>query len=158
MLMLLACLFLADPEPKAEPKFVFKIQGAGSYPWTQFLGAKNIAIRNADELVAASTHSMSRATNEARRENATREICEALKVKDIDWSKQMLLVVSMGERATGGYNIAIVSAAEEKGTLKVTYKTKVPGPDEAVTQAFTYPSQVVLVPKFAGKIEFVLPK
>jgi effector-binding domain-containing protein len=154
MLLLLTCLFLADPEPKV----AFKIEAQGGYPWAQFLGAKNVALRNAEELVAASTHSMSRATNEARQKNATREICEALKIKDIDWNKQMLLVASMGSKSTGGYDIKITGAKVDEGVLKVSYKTKSPGPDDLVTQAFTYPSHVVLVPLHKGKIEFVLEK
>lgn len=154
MFLLLSCLLLADPEPT----WAFKIQSQGNYPWASFLGAKQLAVRNADELVAASMHSMSRAAEEVRRANATRELCEALSLKTIDWNKQMLLVVSMGTQSTGGYSIRITRAKEEKGVLKVFYKTQSPGPEDLVTQAITFPSHVVLVPTFKGKIQFVAEK
>ena len=154
MFLLLCCLIAADPEPQKN----FQIQAEGSYPWTKHLGAKNLAIRNADELVAASTHALSRASNEVRRTNATRELCAALKIKDIDWNKQMVLVASLGELSTGGYSITISGAKLDKGVLKVSYKSKSPGPDEPVTQAITYPSHVVLVPMHKGKIVFVEEK
>jgi hypothetical protein len=144
-------MLIADPEPAG----AMKIEAKGAYPWAEMMGAKNVVIRDAAELVEASQHKFSRATDEARKANATSEVCTALGVKGIDWSKQMLVVVSAGPKPTGGYSVTITDAKMEKGTLKIQYVLKSPGPGDIVTQAFTHPSQVILLPKFAGKVEFV---
>lgn len=51
----------------------------------------------------------------------------------------MSLVLSWGEKNTGGYSITVVRTELVGNELRVYCKLKSPGPDDMVTQAFTYP-------------------
>ena len=80
-------------------------------------------------------------------------LAKELKVKEIDWTKQMLVVVSGGTQRTGGFRVE-VTGLETKGET-LTVKWKIAPPKGLATQAFTHPAEVVLVPKFAGKVGFL---
>lgn len=47
--------------------------------------------------------------------------------------------ISWGEKKTGGYSITITETKVVGTELHIYFKTKAPGPDDMVTQAFTYP-------------------
>ncbi len=51
--------------------------------------------------------------------------------------------LSWGEKSTGGYSITITETKVVGSELQIYYKTKSPGPDDMVTQAFTYPKASV---------------
>lgn len=52
-------------------------------------------------------------------------------------------ILSWGEKKTGGYTITISETKVIGTELHVYFKTKSPGPDDMVTQAFTYPKATV---------------
>ena len=79
-------------------------------------------------------------------------LAKELKVKDIDWTKQMLVVVSGGTQRKGGFRVE-VTGLEMKGET-LTVKWKITPPKGLATQALTHPAEVVLVPAFAGKVVF----
>ena len=57
----------------------------------------------------------------------------------------LYLLVTYGEKPTGGYSVEITDIKEEEGKLIVTaYFTK-PGEDEMVTQALTYPYDLAML-------------
>jgi hypothetical protein len=64
---------------------------------------------------------------------------------DVDFKKEMVLAVFMGERYTGGYAVEIKDAVEDKGKLVVTVVERSPGPADIVTQAITNPFHVAVV-------------
>lgn len=64
---------------------------------------------------------------------------------EVDFKKEMVLAVFMGEQSTGGYAVEIKDVVEEKGKLVVTVLERSPGPDSIVTQAFTNPFFVAAV-------------
>ena len=101
-----------------------------------------LVIRSAAELDAVVTTAEGRAN-----------LAKELKVKEIDWTKQMLVVVSDGTQRTGGYRVE-VTGLETKGET-LTVKWKIAPPKGLATQAFTHPAEVVLVPAFAGKVAFL---
>lgn len=51
--------------------------------------------------------------------------------------------LSWGEKKTGGYAITITETKIIGSELHVYFKTKAPGPEDIVTQAFTYPKATV---------------
>lgn len=55
------------------------------------------------------------------------------------------VTLSWGEKPTGGYSIKIKEVVIEGDRVKIYYTTTSPGPDDIVTQAFTYPKDKVLV-------------
>lgn len=90
-----------------------------------------------------------------------------------DFAKELLLIAYLGEAPTGGYGIQVRSvewtppARGEEGKVTVRLALWSPGPDAFVTQAFTYPRDVVALPKAdwpaaaleainAGRVETVI--
>ena len=72
----------------------------------------------------------------------------------VDWSREMVAAVFLGERPTGGYRIAVREAREVAGKLRVTVVERKPPPDAMVTQAFTTPFQVVAVKRSRLPVEW----
>ncbi|MDO5561625.1 MAG: protease complex subunit PrcB family protein [bacterium] len=58
------------------------------------------------------------------------------------------LVVSMGEKNTGGYSITIINSKIVGDKTVITVAEKEPGPRDIVTMAFTYPTATM---EFAKK-------
>lgn len=59
------------------------------------------------------------------------------------FAAEKLLVVFMGERPTGGYQIMLKSLGKSGNALMVRTSEKSPGPTDLVTQAFTYPMLLI---------------
>ena len=144
----LALIAAVDPEPADAnltkivarspwPHAPVKVKAAGK-------DKVQLVIRSAAELVAAVPGSVEKA--------ATADLAKELKVKDIDWAKQMVVVVSGGTKSSGGYR-AEVTGLEIKGET-MTVKWTLHSPKGRATRALTHPSEVVLVPKFMGKVVF----
>jgi hypothetical protein len=72
----------------------------------------------------------------------------------IDFSRQMVLVAAMGERATGGYQIAIESVYRAAGKLLVRVEETAPGAGCILTQALTAPVTAVVVARSEEAVEF----
>ncbi len=74
----------------------------------------------------------------------------------IDFSQEMLVVVALGARSTGGYGIHVDGANEsENAGVAVTVRSISPGPRCATTQAFTQPVDIARVPRRDGSVTFV---
>ncbi len=116
-----------------------------------------LVLRSAAELVAAVPMYKNRdALPAAVEKAATADLAKELKVKDIDWAKQMVVVVSGGSRSSGGYRVEVTGLEIKDKTM--TVKWKLHSPKGIATNAFTHPSEIVLVPKFAGKVVFAPAK
>jgi hypothetical protein len=114
-------------------------------------------VRSGEELAVALGVEPEHAKEKRFQSDATADTAKLLKVKDIDWSKQMLIVVAAGAKRSGGYRAEIASLTRKDGILTVTWKLHSPPPGAIVTQAITYPSQVVLVESFRGDVRFDPP-
>ena len=66
---------------------------------------------------------------------------------DIDFSKNNICVLLLGQRNTGGYSIEVESLKLIKGILYIKKKEISPGKGEMVTMALTNPYCIVVVPK-----------
>ncbi len=67
------------------------------------------------------------------------------------------IILSWGEKPTGGYVITIDSLEVRGDTLTVLYSLKAPGPEEFVTQAITYPRATAVIPggSVPAKVELI---
>ena len=62
---------------------------------------------------------------------------------DVDFQKDMLIGVFMGEQSSGGYEIKVSEILERKNTLDVYVAEKQPGPGEGTTTALSQPYHIV---------------
>jgi hypothetical protein len=154
MVVLLACAAPAEapnkveraPEPKAgakAPKVLARAawKGSGDKPQQQ-------VIRSADEL--AKFLGMA-----GKGKEATGQLARQLKVDEIDWKKQMVVVVTAGVQRTGGYSVEVTNLEVKDKTLSVRWKLNSPRPGGFVIQVLTHPGQAVLVERFDGKLNFL---
>jgi hypothetical protein len=65
----------------------------------------------------------------------------------IDFSRQMVVAVGLGQRPTGGHAVAILSVEERGGALYVRYREQRPRPGDFVTQVLTTPYHVRVLPR-----------
>jgi hypothetical protein len=154
--LLLSMLFAAPPGSDAENQkdaSEIKIQARSVWPVREEKPAERV-IRSGEELAVALGVDPSDTKGKKFRTGATEDTAKLLKVKDIDWSKQMLIIVAAGEKRTGGYRVEIVSLRIKDGMLIVNWKLHSPPPDAIVTQALSYLSQMVLVKRFRGAVRF----
>ena len=63
----------------------------------------------------------------------------------INFGDQIVVAVFLGDKSTGGYEIAIISAERSNGVLTVSFSEKEPRPGAITTQAFTQPFHIVRV-------------
>lgn len=74
---------------------------------------------------------------------------------DVDFSKEMVLVVAMGRQTTGGYGVEVVKAESSGDALKVYVVRKTPRPGGMSLQALTAPFHIVALPKSDLKVTFI---
>lgn len=72
----------------------------------------------------------------------------------VDFTRQMVIVASMGAQPTGGYLIRVDDVASESGRVSIRIVSAVPGRGCLVTQAPTQPVDFALVSGVSGRIEF----
>jgi hypothetical protein len=116
-----------------------------------------LILRNGEELAMA--HGVDRKNARQKRFQlaAMEDVALLLKVRGIDWDKQMIVVVAAGAQPTGGYSVEVLSQAVKDGTLTVNWRLNKPADGAAVTQAVTYPAQMVLIERFEGPVKFDPP-
>ncbi len=133
-----------------------KIQLMATLCWLTLAGV--VAAQNAQPKILARTAyrpgPAGPAVIRTANEKVTADIAAAFKLPGIDWTKQMVIVVSGGPQPTGGYGI-IAKSVEIKGNrLVVNWELLRPDPSSNVTQAFTHPTVTILVDRFDGDVEF----
>lgn len=73
---------------------------------------------------------------------------------EIDFSSEMLIVVSSGARPTGGYGIIIDAIYGQQNQIEIVVRDVSPGKECIVTQSATQPVDIVRLPKTARSIVF----
>jgi hypothetical protein len=73
---------------------------------------------------------------------------------EIDFSREMLIVVTSGARPTGGYGIIVDAAYERHDQFEIVVRTISPGKGCFVTQAVTQPVDIVRLPKTERSVVF----
>lgn len=67
---------------------------------------------------------------------------------------EIYIVVTRGEKPTGGFTVDILHVIEQEDAIVTLYKFKDPADDELVTQAITYPFDLVKIDKTDKTIKF----
>jgi hypothetical protein len=75
------------------------------------------------------------------------------KIHSNDVQTSNFIVLNMGEKASGGYQIGVESAVETDKNIIITIKETVPEPSSMVSQAFTNPYCIV---KINSKKEIII--
>ncbi len=65
----------------------------------------------------------------------------------VDFAREQVVFVALGERRTGGYSAKVTSATVSGDILIVRYVERRPGPGCLTTQALTTPYQAVAIPR-----------
>jgi hypothetical protein len=66
----------------------------------------------------------------------------------IDFNREMVVGIFLGEKPTGGYEVEIVRAERSDSSLYLFYREKSPAAGAMVTQALTQPFHLVRVAKY----------
>jgi hypothetical protein len=75
---------------------------------------------------------------------------------EVNFEKETVLLVSLGQKRSGGYSVEITGLEESDGKTKVIAKTKAPKPGGIQLQAITSPFHIVAVPRIKGPVAFKL--
>ncbi len=75
---------------------------------------------------------------------------------DIDWSKKMLIAVSLGSRPSGGYAVAIDSLSLKDSHWVVHARESRPAKDSLQTTMITAPFDCVATARFDGRVDFIV--
>ena len=124
--------------------------GAQTFPIRSLKKGAFSGIREAKEEVVKSAD----AWEKLWKQHST-AVGQSEKIPAVDFSKEMVVVATMGTKRTGGYSIEIVGAEAKDKTLKISVKKSSPPPDAMTIQALTAPFHFVAVPKSNLKPEFV---
>lgn len=65
----------------------------------------------------------------------------------LDFSRQDVLLVSMGSRGTTGYSVTLAAIEKRGKAYHLVLKTRQPGPQDVVGEALTHPSVLVQTEK-----------
>lgn len=114
--------------------------------------ASQFVIRSAAELTARPPFSNLDALPAVVEKMATEQLAKILKVPNIDWKSQMLIVVTGGTQSSGGYRIGVTKMRKDAEALVVEWFLQ--PPTGVATDAFTHPAEVVLTNRHEGKVEF----
>ena len=128
----------------------FTIVGGGEEAGEVRIHASTSA-RIASGTVIRSAAQLAKLTNSTE-DKASAKAARSLKVDSIDWTKQMLIVISGGMQRTGGYSVEARSLKVKADKLIVHWKLNKPDPGAMVTQAFTNPTLSILVDRFDGDV------
>jgi hypothetical protein len=71
----------------------------------------------------------------------------------VDWQKEMVVCVALGERPTAGYGVAIDRVERQGNRLIVEAREKKPAPDAIVPQVVTHPYVMAVTPRTDGEVE-----
>jgi len=77
---------------------------------------------------------------------------------EVDFSKEMVILVALGRKNTGGYTIEVTKVEPVGDKLQITVRRKSPTPGAMTVQMVTAPFQMVAVPQSDLAPEFVEAK
>lgn len=77
------------------------------------------------------------------------------RVPEVDFTKNVVLLVALGEQRSGGYGIKVDKVVSTKSNTTVTIMETKPGKNCNLTTALTYPYQFVQIEKTGKSITFI---
>ncbi len=75
-------------------------------------------------------------------------------VPQVDWTKQMVVAIALGDCPTAGYSVGINGSEQDGGKLVVHVRKSVPAPDSMQAQVVTSPFVFRTVSRFDGEVVF----
>ena len=72
----------------------------------------------------------------------------------VDFTREMVVVLALGERSSGGHQVRFDAIAVSGNDAVVRYTVTEPDPSCMTTQAITAPVDVVRVPRVSGTVRF----
>jgi hypothetical protein len=123
----------------------------GQAPWPYATGpGKEFVVRSVAELVAASPHK--------KKDNAEQtvmdDVTKALKVKNIDWKTQMLVVIRLEKIHPRGIVLGKFEIGKEELTLHYLYWEPVEAREGDAKPKPTDIAVMALADRFEGKVKF----
>ena len=76
-------------------------------------------------------------------------------VPDIDFDREVVVLVALGSHSTGGYSILIDGASATEDGTSVVVRSSAPGSSCGTTQAFTEPVDIARLPRRQGAVTFI---
>ena len=73
----------------------------------------------------------------------------------VDFSRDMVVALFLGERPTGGYAIEVTQIERNDAGLAIRYRTTRPDPAAMPTQALTQPFHLIKLPRVDDSVTFV---
>ena len=73
----------------------------------------------------------------------TRKQVDPPSAPPVDFSREMVVGIFMGERGTGGYEIEITKVERAASRLHIYYRSKSPGSGAGLTQVLTQPYHLI---------------
>ncbi len=86
--------------------------------------------------------------------DAHRNLLPPPKAPEVDFEEYQVVIVAMGMRTSGGYSIKINSVNNSKGNLMISVTETSPGKGCMLTEALTFPFQMIQIKKNDGKVFF----
>lgn len=75
---------------------------------------------------------------------------------EVDWSKEMVVSVALGERSSAGFGVEITQLALDKGVLRVVALEKKPAKDAIVPMVITQPFHMIATARRDGDVKLDL--
>src|SRR5262249_24077477 len=111
-------------------------------------GQKTYVIRSQEDLITASGLPGDGRT----RMQLARFLKDALKIEKMDYDKHMLVVVTGGVQASGGFSLKATKAVSDGQNLTIHWKLE--APKDVATNAITHPAGIFLLDRVAGEVRF----
>lgn len=73
--------------------------------------------------------------------------------QEIDWSREMLIAIHLGNQSTNGYNVLVETVSPYRDGIGVSYVKQVPASGQKVSRGRTSPYILIRVPR-AGRVYF----
>ena len=77
-----------------------------------------------------------------------------IKIPIINFEKETVLVLFLGEKSSGGYSISVEQILDENEKVTVKYKVTLPKLGEMVTTVMTQPYCIIKIPKTLKEVVF----
>jgi len=147
MLALVGCTAEADSPLEAQPAIPGEARQLSreeiySEAYSGIADRRRLAIRSEDEWNRFWTEAMG-------------PLVEPPPPPEVDFSTQMVLAATMGQRPTGGHGISIPTVGRDGERTYAVVLEVSPGPSCVTTQALTAPGTAVLVPRGDGEVTWI---
>jgi hypothetical protein len=119
--------------------------------------AKSLTLRKLDSGTQSGISDLKTVTCHSQDELAAlyKEHAPSATLPQVDFTKEMVVAVFMGERGTAGYSVDFQDAMEEDTQVSVSFAEKTPAAGSSNAQVITYPYVIAAIPRSDKPVKFV---